>query len=470
MKRWLKRTALAVGTYLILQTLWLVAQREWRRAEGEREFAAATAETAQTDPDWQWDALNAKRTIPPPESNGAALVPRVRALLPAEWVRPVNPKVWEPDVPAADANQAFPVQAIAAVRREFADAHDAVVLARSFRDFSAGNRLLQLAPNPWDTKLQDTQDTRTVSRLLHWDAVLAVEEGDRERAADDLHAMLNVSRSIGDEPFLISQLVRIATRITAARSLEWVIGQTELTESRLAALQAAWAADADEPLFLYGARGERAVIDVMLRNMIDGTIWPEAVTDGSAGSFEKYSLWLFRAKLWKDRVYLHRYLSRAVEIARLPIHEQPHAVKDLPELPGSDLKIAQLLVPAVEKVASSYLRSVAEARCVVVALACERFRLARGRWPNDLAELPKELLAAVPLDPFDGKPLRYRTLPDGVVIYSVGKNGADDGGEISRASGRTSADEGIRLWNPTARRQTAENVAPPPRPVEAAKP
>ena len=37
-------------------------------------------------------------------------------------------------------------------------------------------------------------------------------------------------------------------------------------------------------------------------------------------------------------------------------------------------------------------------------------------------------LPAVPLDPWDGKPLRYKKLDKGYVIYSVGSGRKDNGG------------------------------------------
>ena len=40
-------------------------------------------------------------------------------------------------------------------------------------------------------------------------------------------------------------------------------------------------------------------------------------------------------------------------------------------------------------------------------LACRRYRARQGRYPDRLEELVPEFLNAVPLDPFDGKPLRY---------------------------------------------------------------
>jgi hypothetical protein len=67
----------------------------------------------------------------------------------------------------------------------------------------------------------------------------------------------------------------------------------------------------------------------------------------------------------------------------------------------------------------------------------------------------------VPLDPFDGQPLRCKLLPDGVVVYSVGYDGADNGGVINRESPSTAGtDLGFRLWNPEVRRQTP--LPPPP--------
>jgi len=35
----------------------------------------------------------------------------------------------------------------------------------------------------------------------------------------------------------------------------------------------------------------------------------------------------------------------------------------------------------------------------------------------------------MPLDPFDGAPLRYKPLAKGYVVYSIGPDGHDDGGK-----------------------------------------
>jgi hypothetical protein len=57
----------------------------------------------------------------------------------------------------------------------------------------------------------------------------------------------------------------------------------------------------------------------------------------------------------------------------------------------------------------------ANRRTATTALAVERYRLQHGRWPDSLEALVSaQLLRQVPLDPYDGKPLRYRPSADGV--------------------------------------------------------
>ncbi|MCB1079713.1 MAG: hypothetical protein KDM64_17985, partial [Verrucomicrobiae bacterium] len=63
------------------------------------------------------------------------------------------------------------------------------------------------------------------------------------------------------------------------------------------------------------------------------------------------------------------------------------------------------------------------------AVAAERYRLARGRYPESWAELVPEWLPSIPKDVWSGGDLIYHLGPDGrPVIYSVGQNGIDEGG------------------------------------------
>jgi hypothetical protein len=64
-----------------------------------------------------------------------------------------------------------------------------------------------------------------------------------------------------------------------------------------------------------------------------------------------------------------------------------------------------------------------------IAFALAAYRADRGRYPVTLDELAPAYLPVVPLDLFSGKPLIYRPAKDGYLLYSVGENGKDDGGQ-----------------------------------------
>lgn len=88
--------------------------------------------------------------------------------------------------------------------------------------------------------------------------------------------------------------------------------------------------------------------------------------------------------------------------------------------------IARSTTESLEPIASAQARGAA----VLAALGVQRFRLANGRDPGALGELVSLYLDAVPADVFApaGTPLRMVVMADRVVVYSVGADGADDGG------------------------------------------
>ena len=90
--------------------------------------------------------------------------------------------------------------------------------------------------------------------------------------------------------------------------------------------------------------------------------------------------------------------------------------------------------------------------CAAVGIACERFRRQTGRWPADLAEIPKELLPELPLDPETGRPFAYRVRPDGVTIFAPGRENDRADGTVISSSGGSGRNVGFRLYDPASRR------------------
>jgi len=87
-------------------------------------------------------------------------------------------------------------------------------------------------------------------------------------------------------------------------------------------------------------------------------------------------------------------------------------------------------------------REDAEHWLLLTHIALRQFQLARGEWPESLAQLVPEYLPAVPQDPLGDGPLVYCREQDGYVLYSVGHNGRDDGGVPSEQNNLMERDKG----------------------------
>ena len=102
----------------------------------------------------------------------------------------------------------------------------------------------------------------------------------------------------------------------------------------------------------------------------------------------------------------------------------------------------------LEAVVSRSVRPLAVNRAMRIAVAVERYRRDHGEHlPNDLQALIPAYLPAVPIDPFSGNDMRFASDAGGYVVYSVGANRREDGGDVTIGwrDGDRSADTGIRI-------------------------
>ena len=69
---------------------------------------------------------------------------------------------------------------------------------------------------------------------------------------------------------------------------------------------------------------------------------------------------------------------------------------------------------------------------VPVVFALAAYRADSGGYPSDLTALVPKYLPAIPNHLYSDRPLCYKRQQFGYVLYSVGKNGKDDGGRSNR--------------------------------------
>jgi hypothetical protein len=412
------------------------ARRDWADAE------AAVAETDQTDPGWRLPELEAKRDNPPADENGALEVLAVAKALPgADATKAADEAIGDPP-PEVRLNEEH-AKTLQAVLDPIIPA---VIRARSLDRYTSGRYPVQWQPDIVSTVLPATE-ARKVAYWLRADAIAKADAGDMAIALENWRAIIHVARTIGDEPASISQLVRISVRATAVGTLERLLAQGEPPAGGLHAVQMELETEDREPIELTVVRGERALFDQSSTNLFDSMTW-----------FQRLAIARSKATSpGTTRAVGLRYLTHLAECMKEPEAGRPILLAKLKEKFAEQPTLVALMTQAVDKVLDTARRSHAQLRCATVAVAAERFRRDNGRWPTTIDELvTAKLLTAVPADPYDGKPLRLKKLPDGLVIYSVGPDGADNGGTLDRQKPtRPGSDIGFRLWDVSARRRSA---------------
>ncbi len=230
-------------------------------------------------------------------------------------------------------------------------------------------------------------------------------------------------------------------RLRACTAIERTLARGKPAADALASLQALLVDEESQPLFLHGARGMRI-------EMYDSTL---AIADGQT-SMNGIPARAAPLVLHSIRASMVHVPTIVVEAAKHPVEElAPELRRTMPDRAALPYYYRTDILPIVEKFAedlgSGQIRSQTMLRCTIAALAAERYRRANGRLQASLAELVPAYLHAVPVDPFDRQPLRYRKTDDGVVIYSVGSDHADNRGELDRANGYGhGSDIGVQLW------------------------
>ena len=195
-------------------------------------------------------------------------------------------------------------------------------LARTGR---GGRFPLTFADDPIATLLPHLDKCRQVAALLQYDGYLAAIEKKPNRGIRAARAALAVARTIGDEPLLISQLVRIACAAVAAQTALQVIAWGEPTEG-LAGLQTELLAEADVAHFRIGIRGERAMLDKAFRGLEDGTItaehWFVYAGIQKPGPEDYAAFRAYRALIPGDHAKALEILTAYCAAADLPPHER----------------------------------------------------------------------------------------------------------------------------------------------------
>jgi hypothetical protein len=469
--------------------------------EGQERLDRVVADLDRREPGWRWEQLVAARPPIPAAENAAPLVLKAAALVPKNWQtwRP-EPEPKEGEAPPRhyftiqeEINDLPPPQALNArqmrdLKDDLSRVEDAVRAARTFATARRGRFAKE---NPRRALSQGLPYTHIIEagRLrdpLYQDALRRAYEHDIAGAIVSCQALLGINRAIGDELEIIAPLYRAGLLDYAAMTLERILAQGETTAAALAILQRQVENERDEPILRIAFRGERAALAVALRAesrhkqaaLIDQSLLMEdrpyyrnevGPVPGTLAGLPVWLRYICHALCygwWLEGAADHlESIGELIALQDRPAAERHQRLKQLLVVTERLSRTGfptiyrdlhwRMMRRAFIRMAESDVHKHAVANYLMTALAAERYRLVRGRWPETLDQLVPDFMTAVPTDPYSGGPLRYRRLADGVIIYSVGRDETDDAGRLARDQGwdTRKTDIGFRLWDVPHRRQ-----------------
>jgi hypothetical protein len=90
---------------------------------------------------------------------------------------------------------------------------------------------------------------------------------------------------------------------------------------------------------------------------------------------------------------------------------------------------AGMFLPALTQVARRATQGQAIADFAALACSLERYRLRNGQYPDSLTALAPDFIVALPKDWITGLPYQFRKTDTSFVLYSVGWDQKDGGGD-----------------------------------------
>jgi len=314
--------------------------------------------------------------------------------------------------------------------------------------------------------LSHLSSLRQCARTLQLRALAELEVGQSEAALKDVRLMLRLANSLENEPTLISLLVRMACLGLAQQTVWEGLAAQRWNDAQLQQLQQDLSPiDVLEHLET-AFRGERCMAKWALDMLLDNPGNLMMLTEVTDGKNTHAASWLWHAlptgflyfnclnvDLFYQRQMLPCLDSRTGRIypARTDAIEPACVATKQHALPYHVLET--FMIPAVSSVVSKAGVAQTLAQNATLACAVERYRLAHGKLPEKLDALVPQFIAQLPRDVIDGQPLRYRLDGShGFVIYSIGWNQKDDGGQqalTKQDKPRVDDKQGDWVWRST---------------------
>ncbi len=280
---------------------------------------------------------------------------------------------------------------------------------------------------------------RNAVRMMAIQTQVLAEAGDSDELEATLKDSVLLAETLKKDPVFAPHHTRVAAHTIVHDEMEYAVNTVVLGENRVARLNDLLRTVQLDGMTAYALIGERCMSDL---NKL-GWRWP--------GLHHRANDLLFRfsprcgnvaRRMWAANMFLTR--TNVIRIGNLPPWERAAAVERLRDEIDGKAGILhdfdRIMTPATALHYVYENRAIANLDTTIVALSVLTFARRTQDYPESLAALVPEFIESVPLDPFDGHPLRYRRTDTGFVVYSIGHDLDDDGGNPPTKGGKNLRD------------------------------
>lgn len=312
---------------------------------------------------------------------------------------------------------------------------------------------------------------RKMPTLLVVDSRWAMEQGDSERITRNVEAIFGMARQINDHERLLDGMLALAFSSLGIDLIdECVDANVDFDDRQLERMAVAVQRTRIDEIFRFSS--ERLFVDDSIQHSYtddgrgDGRITWRGLELMDEAYDPRQFAWSEESALMDQLGLIPLYVSAPSAMLRYPtrkqLTEKANSLFDqvddymyapltddkvaafesqVAELPTSYKPIQRFMQQAV-KYKSRVLQSTGDRAGSLLGLAVLRFKQQNGTLPTTLEEMVGTFLEEIPRDPVNGEPLRYVRQDDAFLIYSVGVNKIDDGGQhvLVRADGSVVTD------------------------------
>ncbi len=271
-------------------------------------------------------------------------------------------------------------------------------------------------------------------------SIAELQNGESDKALEDIKLMFRLNDSIRNQPFLIAHLVRIAVFNIAMQPIWEGLAKHRWTDNQLATLKDALAKMDFLQDYEFAMRGEAAsAIETIDNQRVTREF---KVLDPDTSEVVTQHFYLMPSAYFYQSELAQAQMSQQYAVTLVDTNRQivsPQYSKRTQDEIQAQLKhsspyqyeavmATQALIPSARRFAIAQT----DVGLAGVACALERYRIAHGQYPETLNALAPQFIESLPHDIIDGQPLHYRLTPEGkFLLYSVGWNETDDGGKTA---------------------------------------